>query len=316
MGGMVRRRAVLWMLGAVFLWSWEPLGVAVMGPGVGPFLYLFWFQLAKCVVWLVVLVARYRVVLGSEGLVGVLGERFCSWDGVLSVLNGFYMCLFVWAAVFVNTAMVVVVTSCWLVLFCLRRERDDVSDRFVRLGGWGWLLLGVAVVGVGLVTLSQTGGVLVGVGFGWVWGLVIALVAVVVDSWMACRFKLGSGLCDRGFGGEETGWVLLVSLVSTVPSVVAGLVLGLWVGSAGGLWSVDAVLVFGLGVLTGVGGVGFFHANVVTRSLGVNVLTYFQSVLALGWLGLFSTVTVVRPDWLVLGAVGVVAANVLLGSRR
>ena len=48
----------------------------------------------------------------------------------------------------------------------------------------------------------------------------------------------------------------------------------------------------------------------------MNSLNNLTPLLALGWLGLFSTVTLVRVDWFVLGALVIITANTLLQIRQ
>lgn len=53
----------------------------------------------------------------------------------------------------------------------------------------------------------------------------------------------------------------------------------------------------------------------MTSNLGVNSLGYATPVFALFWLFLLSRVDVVNPDYLVVGAVAVIAANLLINFQ-
>lgn len=308
-------RAVLWMGGAAFLGSWAPVGVALGGVGLGMFVFTFWFTLTVCFVWLVCLLVVWWPLMRCREVWYRLFSGFGCWDGLLAVLVGFDILLFVWASFFVDTALVAVVTGGSLVLFVVWRARAGQGRRF-RVTVGVWVLFGVGAVSVGLVVLSQLGGVLLVGGWGLVWGFVLSLVVAVLTSFIACRLRLGSVLYQGlggGVRGLEAGCMVLVSLVAEVPVVlVSGLVV---LFRGGGFVSGGVGWVVACTAVATVGTVLFRFGQVEAVDLGVNVLTYFQPILSLLWLGVFVSVGVARLDWLVLGAVGVSAANVLVASR-
>ena len=54
------------------------------------------------------------------------------------------------------------------------------------------------------------------------------------------------------------------------------------------------------------------QANLITNNLGVNALWYSTPIFTLVWLFAFSQVFVVRPDYLLIGAAAIIAANLLI----
>ena len=60
------------------------------------------------------------------------------------------------------------------------------------------------------------------------------------------------------------------------------------------------------------GGILFRLSNLVTENLGVNSLNYAIPILSLTWLWAFSEVSVIRADYLVIGTIAIVAANLLI----
>lgn len=313
---------------SVFLMSWVPLVIAVAGPSVGPFMFQFWYNLTMSVVWFGCLLWVCP---------DLVRDRRIWWDGVRclftrggvrSMMNGLTWTAFVWASLLLDAALVTVITGGGLMLFVVYRGRHDTLNRYRKLGVYDWLVMGSAVVGVGLVTLSRYGGFVVG-GGGWrlLWGLSLAAVAALLVSWVSFKFRLGTDMfrrrCSGGGARFEVGCILVISLVANVPGMLVGLVVGLVFASDYGevgvsLSGVLSVAVVWMIVVGSVGALGSFasiSANVRTADLGVNALQYFRPVLSLVWLWMFATVTVSRADWFVVGAAVVVAVNVLIGLR-
>ena len=74
-------------------------------------------------------------------------------------------------------------------------------------------------------------------------------------------------------------------------------------------------LVFG-GVILDVGGTVFNRtANIVTKDLGVNAIGYITPLLALVWLYLLWSIEIRQLDYLILGAIAIVTANLLINFQ-
>lgn len=318
----------MWGMGvSVFLNSWTPLVVAVAGVAVGPFVFQFWISVVMALVWFVWLVWACPGFVGRGGVWVWVVRRFLTRDGVLAMLNGFSMAGFVGAALFLDTALVTVITAGWLILFVGSRKRQD--SRYQRMVGQRWLLLCVALVGVAFVTFSQADGVSTVGGWGLLWGVLLATVSAVSGSWISFRFRLGTELhrCASGGGlengGGELACVLVVSVVTSAASIVGSFLLGLVVfpvdvGSGvylGGFVSTSVGWVLVIGVVSGLGNIAFRYAHLEASNLGVNAMQYLRPVLSLVWLAVFATIVVHRTDFLWVGASAVVAANALINSR-
>lgn len=316
--------SVVLMWVAVVLWSLFALVVALVGVVSGPVRFMFWHLVGLNVVYVGWLVCCCRSVLFDVGVWLSVVRGLWGWVGLRAVGNVLQPAVFVWAVLWVDAALVTVVSGGWLVLFVLAQRKYDR----VLVGRYGpvlwreWVLFCVAAVGVGLVVLSQSGGLGLGDGWGLVWGVGLAVLSGVCSSWEADRFYVGSRVCyDRvcspvvaGVSGRfELGCVLVVVVVTNFVGVLLS---GVWVlvGSGGFVFS-GVVWVLLVGVLGGVGGLCFRYANLLSSSLGVNAIVYAESVLSLVLLWWLVSVGVVRVDWFVLGAASVVAVNVLVGLR-
>ena len=67
------------------------------------------------------------------------------------------------------------------------------------------------------------------------------------------------------------------------------------------------ILIYSLGSLA------WRAANLLTSNLGVNALGYAVPLLALGLLWVFSRADVARLDYLVVGAIALIAVNLVVG---
>ena len=237
------------------------------------------------------------------------------------------------ATLFLDTALVTVITGGWLILFVAYQKRHDTRTRYRVIVVQDWLLMGMAMAGIALVTLSQSGGITTD-GGGWrlLWGLLLAASTAVSLSWISFRFRLGIDLYHSKYTGTseirddrkaELACVLAVSIVTNTAGILSSLLVGLTFFPGhrgpgtylGGFVSVTIIWIVIVGIVSSMGNIAFRYANLQTKNLGVNTMQYLRPVLSLVWLGSFATVTVSRTDFLLIGATAVIAVNALINFR-
>lgn len=326
-------RAALWMGVSVFSMSWLPLVVALVGATVGPFVFQFWLNLVISVVWFIYLMWTCPSLIRRRDIWTWIIRRLLTRDGVRAMLNGFNSALFVSATLFLDTALVTVITGGWLILFVAYQKRHDTRTRYRVIVVQDWLLMGMAMAGIALVTLSQSGGITTE-GGGWrlLWGLLLAASTAVSLSWISFRFRLGIDLYHSKYRGTseirddrkaELACVLAVSIVTNTAGILSSLLVGLtsFPGHSGpgtylgGFVSVAVIWIVIVGIVGSLGNIAFRYANLQTKNLGVNTMQCLRPVLSLVWLGSFATVTVYRTDFLWIGATAVIAVNALINFR-
>ena len=326
-------RAALWMGVSVFSMSWVPLVVALVGATVGPFVFQFWLNLVISVVWFIYLMWTCPSLIRRRDIWTWIIRRLLTRDGVRAMLNGFNSALFVSATLFLDTALVTVITGGWLILFVAYQKRHDTRTRYRVIVVQDWLLMGMAMAGIALVTLSQSGGITTD-GGGWrlLWGLLLAASTAVSLSWISFRFRLGIDLYHSKYTGTseirddrkaELACVLAVSIVTNTAGILSSLLVGLTFFPGhrgqgtylGGFVSVTIIWIVIVGIVSSMGNIAFRYANLQTKNLGVNTMQYLRPVLSLVWLGSFATVTVSRTDFLLIGATAVIAVNALINFR-
>ncbi len=324
-------RAASWMGVSVFMMSWTPLAIALTGSAVGPFVFQFWFHLPMSVLWWIYLLWTRPGLIRRGDIWAWIVRRLRTCDGVLATLNGFNSALFVWATLFLDTALVTVITAAWLILFVVYQRRHDSRGRYRRLAVQDWLMLGTAMSGVALVTLSQAGGVTTEGGWRLLCGFLLAVSTALCLSWISFRFKLGQELYRFRYKGtteindpmDELACVLAVSIVTNLPGVLGSLLIGLTFFPAqsepgtylAGFVSIRVVWIIAFAIAATFGNIAFRYANLETTNLAVNAMQHLRPVLSLVWLAVFATITVYRTDLLWVGAAAVISVNALINFR-
>jgi len=108
---------------SVFLNSWTALAVALAGGTVGPFVYQFWFSLTTCLVWFIYLAWVHPDLVRRRDMWAWIVRMLPTRHGALAMLNSFGSAFFVWSALFLDTALVTIITSAWLIPFVAIRRR-------------------------------------------------------------------------------------------------------------------------------------------------------------------------------------------------
>lgn len=109
-------RAALGMCASVFLLSWYPLVVALVGTTLGPFVFHFWINLIGSAVWLAYTAYICPSLIRRNEIWTTVLRLLPTRDGILAILCGFSTALFVWATYFLDTALVTVINGGWLIL--------------------------------------------------------------------------------------------------------------------------------------------------------------------------------------------------------
>ena len=280
---------------------------------------------------------------------GQVIHRGVSWIGVclktvpraalvIMFFTTFQWAFFAWSARLVEVAVTTIIYEFWPVLFLLGRrfvvaktDRAVSTKRQVPLSD---LFLAV-VAGVGLAfvifseqgdtTSSYAGSPLAGIGLAFI-ALSLTGVGAVTNITVGERNDrlpklLPSSSQKQSSRLETLSKVCLSVSVSAAPRMVAATIL-IGAGTAqiirggGSLsWSGVGVGVL-LGVAQGVASGTFIAANHLSRSDLINTLYYGVPIVALGWLWLFTEVTVANPTMFLLGVAIIVGTNGALQSKQ
>ena len=184
----------------------------------------------------------------------------------------------------------------------------------------------VAIAGVALVILSQndTPQPLLEVGndfasFGTLLGAFLVLMAAIGGAVRTpCTLKLGSLLADKysDSEGRETAEFVFATVMTCIALLITGGVLCVigFILSETISWHQLFYAIMGGFFVSSIGIVALRAANLTTDDLGVNALAYAAPLVTLVWLWMLSILDVPHPDYLVIGAMGIVASNLLINA--
>ena len=316
------RAAVALMIAATAGYSLVPLVIAMAGGAESPFLLNAGLTLGLCIGYLPAVWHGYAELVRDRRVRAAIARRIPSWPILFMVVNNFEFAFFAWSAKYVDIAVTAILFETWpvlLIALTLWLYRND--DRYRRGGFSMWLLVGVGFAGFAFVVLSQSGTALSAQSGGsgaLAAGVGLAVLASGVTSLSAFGFKWGTDLAaDIGTRTTRRGWspelfgAIVASLAANTVVIPANLLAGHALGEE------MAAATFAIAVATGTvchGGATLCwrNANLITSNLGVNAIGYATPVLSLAWLFVFSQAAVARIDYLVIGMIGIVTANLLI----
>ena len=246
--------------------------------------------------------------------------------------------------------LISIVGSCGFVLFALGLAFVDISvaailfetrplflmllvaflfkgtKRYNRITLGTLIFVFLAFAGVALVILSHNTAPQplqsIGSGFastGTLIGVAFVLAAAICGATRGSALKMGASLAETHSQGKKgtTDELAFVVFMNCIGNAIAGgvlcaigLILSETVTSHQMLYAIMAAI-----LVDSVGIVAVRAANLKTDELGVNALAYMTPLVALVWLWTFSILDVSHLDYLVIGAMGVMAANLLINTK-
>ena len=333
-GARRNRAAVFFMLFAVIGFSLTPALIAVFKASQAPFLFnaaIYFGQAAFLFAFLTK--SNGRAFAGGEAwkLIGrrAANPRFCLMAAAYANFGFFAL-----STRFIDVSVTTILFGTWpifMVIFIgwlFRREK-----RYKKITPEMLALILVGLSGFAFVVLSQSERQrdLIFAGsfadFDWTrlaLGVAFAMVAVALTAVSSYAFRWGVDLSEglskivrrssENRDSMELTGVLTGIAIASLAAVPLNVVIGLLNGeSASSIGFTGLAVAFTFGMIADGGGtVGYRYANLLTNNLGVNAMTYATLPLSLAWLVLLSQVAVARIDFLIIGAAGIIAANLLI----
>ena len=322
-------------------YSLSPVVIILAGVSGLPFLFAAVMQVGGMVGYLLLLGSRYRSLL-SQGCVRdavrrhLLDVRRGGPLLVLGAISGLDYALFTYSTRFVDVSVAAVLFELWpLFSVPLMAALTRRKGRYARITLGSMLLLSGGFAGAAFVVASQSGrfgGAGVLPTFDLALGASMAVLSAVAVALAVCLFRWSEDLVERLPGHARDSWghldlelfaVAVAIVVADVFSFAMDAGVGLATGENLGLVHMAVGLAFGLFVYF-LGSLAWRAANIIAANLGVNALTYFTPILALGWLWVYSAsglpghqeiFAIARPEFLVIGSAAIVSFNLLIYFR-
>ncbi len=317
--------ALVFMLGAVVLYSAKPLSFSIGKSGNAPFLFvalLFFFATISSLCYLLWMHRTQRKHQSTRETLKIIYKKTFSKAFPLLLLSRFQHLFFALSLSHINVALASILLSTWpffMVIITTFLFKKD--NRYQKIAMEKWLLFALAFIGVGFVVVSQseTFGALARDLFNQsaIIGIAFALIAALSSAASASfSLKLGSDASKESGGGksDELFFSTALLVVAWVLSCVTFIILGLLSGeSVSDINLIPAGFYGFFGI--GLGAILWRLANIKTDNLGINAIGYSIPVLGLIWLALAGLLDVSHFDWLIIGTTAIIIANLLLNFK-
>ena len=321
------RRAVWIMLASAFCYSFIPLVIVWSGGGDEPFLFSVGWRVGVTAGYLAFLVTWYRRLVTDRRIMGIVLRRVVSWSIVWVAVSNFEIVLYAVSTRFIDISVAAVLFELGPVVEIIFMDRILRTTGVYRaLRPSTLVMIAFCFVGVAFLVAGQHGGFALWEGstsgslFSLLGGVVLAFFGVVALALVALGYKWGFRLSAELRASGVEGFsefslslfcILMALLIGNLVSIPVNTAIGLALGESLG-WNAFGLIVIGGIVVNALGSILARMSILQTDDLGVNVLGYATPVLALGWLFLFAEVDVAKVEYLVIGTVAILSANLLM----
>ena len=323
-------QATGFMLVAVSLSSLVPVFMTWGEGHQAPFMFNAVRVLFMCLGLCICLIVSYRRQLFDRVIWNIICQNWRRWSLLGALLGTFPHAVFGWSLKYIDVSVAAVLFQTWplwMIFMTGKMFQNDSRYENVVLLGWFCILMGFA--GLGFVILSQTGDVaLIGENMPLsylILGVSLALASAIISALgSSCTIRWGTTVLKDipDYKKQETDknltifFVLMSIILAGIPGIIIGIALSVG-GGHNEILDVDN--------MTTAAFLGFFvlvparifsrEANLITTKLEINALAYGTPIFTLAWLTLLEYINVPKIDWLVIGAIGVAAANALLNFK-
>ena len=332
--------AISYMAVAVFLYSLAPVLFYKGEADDAPFIFNAVRVTAECLAVFIYLIVIYYYKFSDVKLRDIWCVIRTSWRKwlLLGVLIGtFDVTVLGWSLKYIDISAATILYQTWpiwMILFIGRMFAK--KGRYENISAFGWVCIIVGFIGLGIVILSQASDALLekeadsSAYLPIFLGSFLALVAAIMGALHgACSIRWGeiamnnflenassqSGKSTKRYA--EMFFVMIGIIIASIPGIIIGAVWGVW-GSHNEIIKVNNMAIAAAHGAFFAGGMAMIFsrmANLATTKLEINALSYAGPVLSLLWLGILGYIDVVKIDWLVIGAISIVAANALLNFK-
>ena len=292
-----------------------------------PFLVAGMIQLITGVVLGAGVLSLKKDLLIDNEVFGDILRQCKSGYMIISTIGQGRIGLFVIGLVFLDITIATILYETWPLFLILAMSRLNAStERYHAVLKSTLIFIFLAIAGVGLVIMSQTDNVdplrQVGANFAdrrTLLGVFFVLLSAIAGAGRAFELKIGQTLASKHGKSENRNFDELIFsiVISSISHLIVGVlfcVIGVIAGESVSMHQLVYVIAVGL-VIHPFGNITIRTANLKTRDLGVNALSYLAPLFTLFWLWTISRFNVPHPDVLIIGTMGVVAANLLINAE-
>ena len=330
-----RLHPALYMMISVAAFSAVPVLLELGDAKDSPFLFTaIWKGSIGLGLGIVVLLLK-RDFLFEPAVTQDIWSHSKSWLMLVSIVGHCGFVLFTLGLVFVDVSVAAILFETWpLILILLMsflfldKGTEEGAQRYRPITAGTLIFVFLAIAGVTLVILSHNDHphplLEIGADFsdpGTLLGASLVMIAAICSAAdRGCTLKIGILLAKKHSDTEsrETREIVFALVITCICEVIAGCVLGAIGLSLSETISLHQLYYAVLGSLSvvSIGVVAFRAANLSTDDLGVNALSFAIPLITLIWLWMLSILHVSHLDYLIIGAMGIVASNLLINAEE
>ena len=320
-------RAVGYMLVAILCYSITPIFFHVGEAHQAPVAFNAVRLLGAAIGMILFLLVFYHKEMFDIQIWRAVWKHLWRWSMLGIIVGVFNNAVYAWSLKHIDISISIIVYESWTILMIIlmgRMFKGENRYGYIKPSGWAFALVGYA--GLGLVILSQSGEADVkGTGNYFWFGLAAALFAAGMGALLnACSIRWGVTVRKYYYPQEnddenkrlELFFGMMGLIIAGIPNMIIAVTWG-HLGLHHEKVEADNMMVaflYGLLIMV-VARVFYKKANLRTTNLQINALFYVLPMLSLVWLWIPGYINVIQLDWLIIGAIGVVAANALLNFQ-
>ena len=321
-------QSALYMIIAVVFYSAVPIFFQLGNSDESPFLFTGIYLVSIGVGMGAVVLPIKRKLLFQPTVIEDIKSHCKSWLMLVSVSGVGGLALFACGLEFLEISIAAILYETWPLLLILAMSfLFKGTQRYRAISVGTVVFVSLALCGATLVILSHndTPQPLLEIrntftGIGTLFGIFLVLMSAVGQATFgAGTLKIGVLLAEKHSRPEsrKMGEIVFVMVITLISMFIAGGVLcaiGLIASENISSHQLIYAIIGGLFV-NSIGAVAFRAANLTTDDLGVNAISFLTPLATLIWLWLLSILHVPHIDYLIIGAMCIVAANLLINAE-
>ena len=321
------KSAFLLMLISVILYSFVPPLLKILNAAEAPFLFNTIITLASVSVYIVFLsifanralfnLSVIKKIFRNSHIKLILLCAIGSLDYAFYTLSINYLDIAIATILFDSSTLFLIM----IIVFLFKSEKKYCKIDFTTLMLIAFTFIGFVLVvlsgepNLDIAKISISFSILIGAGIALIGALLTAYPAAYTLKWGFNMNKLLKYEKDTVKDKKEELFFVLISLI--IIKIVGGLLsLGIGITAEETINISSALIIFVSAIIfTGVAGILFSYANIITTNPAINILFYLTTVFSLIWLHLLSFINVPHTNLFLLGAIIVIATNVIMYLR-
>ena len=305
-----------------------PLLFSFAGSSQAPFLFSSSWRLGVALGCAFFLCVFYWPLITDRVIRSLIAKRVLSWWILFAVAGNCEYLLFAWSTNYVDISVSTILYEVWpLFLIWITAYLYKHDARYSKISYASLPLLILPFIGYMLAIASQSGELPLIFNEGissTIKGAMLALGAAILAPMMAFGFKWGSDLSSeitnmrKQTSGKYQSLDMFCAIIAFFISSLGASVVNLTAGIiAQETITIQMVIIGVIGGVTAnaIGGIAWRKAHFSTDNLGVHAIAYFIPVAALIFLFAFNQANIIKPDYLIIGSVIIVAANIVLNFK-